>query len=211
MSAGPEGSILELQIIRSADFVLNSTVDLVSYTVKSLKPTTLVEAAEGSGGLCGSSFLNRAFEAYLDKKFDNIRRFYDAGYKTQVMQYFETSIKPLYGGQTNDPYRIPVRGLGLSDDENDRLRIVNERLLVPHSDLEPIFKEVVREVITLVEEQITSTKKKVRSVVLVGGFGESPYLRTKLKAHLKDVQRGVQLIRINEGYVPPVDHYQLKS
>ena len=42
------------------------TVDLISYTVLSLRPILeLKEAAPGTGDLCGSSFLNRIFEQYL--------------------------------------------------------------------------------------------------------------------------------------------------
>ena len=42
------------------------TVDLISYTVKALKPRLeITEATTGTGSLCGSTFLNRRFEQYL--------------------------------------------------------------------------------------------------------------------------------------------------
>jgi molecular chaperone DnaK (HSP70) len=45
------------------------TVDLISYTIIELYPTLRVEeAAPGSGGLCGSTFLNRKFAEYLVTK-----------------------------------------------------------------------------------------------------------------------------------------------
>ena len=45
------------------------TVDLISYTVTSLNPILEVdEAAPGTGGVCGSTFLNRRFEEYLSDK-----------------------------------------------------------------------------------------------------------------------------------------------
>lgn len=45
------------------------TVDLISYTITHLRPILEVEeAAPGSGGMCGSTFLNRAFAAFLKKK-----------------------------------------------------------------------------------------------------------------------------------------------
>jgi hypothetical protein len=45
------------------------TVDLISYTITKLHPKLeIAEAAEGTGGLCGSTFLNRRFGEYLMKK-----------------------------------------------------------------------------------------------------------------------------------------------
>jgi hypothetical protein len=43
------------------------TVDLISYTVVKLEPVLEVkEAAPGTGGLCGSTYLNRRFQEYLE-------------------------------------------------------------------------------------------------------------------------------------------------
>ena len=48
------------------------TVDLIAYTVTQLQPIIkVVEANPGSGGFCGSSFLNRNLEEFLTKKFES--------------------------------------------------------------------------------------------------------------------------------------------
>lgn len=45
------------------------TVDLISYTVSELRPILKIfEASPGSGLLCGSSFLNRIFQRFLETK-----------------------------------------------------------------------------------------------------------------------------------------------
>lgn len=45
------------------------TVDLISYTVATLKPVLrMKEASPGSGMLCGSTFLNRIFQKFLEDK-----------------------------------------------------------------------------------------------------------------------------------------------
>lgn len=45
------------------------TVDLISYQIKALKPVLRVtEVGRGDGGLCGSTFLNRSFTAFLREK-----------------------------------------------------------------------------------------------------------------------------------------------
>ena len=46
------------------------TVDLISYTVTQLRPMLKIEeAASGTGGLCGSTYLNRIFEQFLIASF----------------------------------------------------------------------------------------------------------------------------------------------
>lgn len=48
------------------------TVDLISYTVTTLKPSLqITEASPGSGSLCGSSFLNRIFQKFLKDRFES--------------------------------------------------------------------------------------------------------------------------------------------
>jgi hypothetical protein len=42
---------------------------LISYTISQLRPILQVrEAAPGTGGLCGSTFLNRRFGEFLEKR-----------------------------------------------------------------------------------------------------------------------------------------------
>ena len=45
------------------------TVDLISYKVLALRPKLkIVEASPGSGDLCGSSFLDRMFQDFIERK-----------------------------------------------------------------------------------------------------------------------------------------------
>ncbi|PHH59441.1 hypothetical protein CDD81_3201 [Ophiocordyceps australis] len=44
------------------------TVDLISYKILSLRPLRVEESAVGTGGLCGSAFLNYGFEAQVRRK-----------------------------------------------------------------------------------------------------------------------------------------------
>ena len=58
------------------------TIDLITYTVVALKPILRVtEASPGSGGLCGGSFLNRRFQAYLEAKVGN-----DPAWDSEVLE-----------------------------------------------------------------------------------------------------------------------------
>lgn len=100
--------VMDPHIIEIGDtFVLcdagGGTVDLISYTVTALKPKLEInEATPGTGSLCGSSFLNRRFEKFLDDKLgrqsgwdkdvlDEVREIYSTstGYRTKLQAGYE--------------------------------------------------------------------------------------------------------------------------
>jgi hypothetical protein len=52
------------------------------------------------------------------------------------------------------------------------------------TEVSKIFEPVVQEVVALVKGQIASTGKKVRAVLMVGGFGQNAYLRDTIRASI---------------------------
>ena len=87
---------------------MHRTVDLISYTVISVEPMLRVEeAAPGSGGVCGSTFLNRIFAEYLNDKFDDDDEWKeDKDILANAMEHFETKTKINFNGTRGDS--IPV-------------------------------------------------------------------------------------------------------
>lgn len=79
------------------------TVDLISYTIASLFPKLeIVEAAEGSGGLCGSTYLNRRFGEFLTKKLGK-EEGWDAEVLAEAMERFDTVVcTTLYSIELNN-------------------------------------------------------------------------------------------------------------
>jgi hypothetical protein len=68
------------------------TVDLISYTIMQLQPILKVkEAAAGTGGLCGSTFLNRRFADYLVAKLGN-EPDWDAQLLAEAVNHFDTVV-----------------------------------------------------------------------------------------------------------------------
>jgi hypothetical protein len=58
------------------------TVDLISYTVVTLEPIIEVkEAAPGTGGLCGSTYVNGRFKEYLQ-----FRLGHEPGWDNEVLE-----------------------------------------------------------------------------------------------------------------------------
>lgn len=72
------------------------TVDLISYTISALKPRLqMVEASPGSGSLCGSSFLNRIFQVFLEKRLGHL-----SGWDQDVLEevrYIQTELSSVFG------------------------------------------------------------------------------------------------------------------
>jgi hypothetical protein len=68
------------------------TVDLISYTITDLKPILKVrEAAPGTGGLCGSTFLNRRFSEFLVQKLGQ-QNGWDDEVLAEAMERFDSVV-----------------------------------------------------------------------------------------------------------------------
>ena len=151
----------------------------MSYTVAALKPNPkLDEAAVGTGGLCGSIFLNRAFESWLDRWFQNTPS-YTKEIKCDMMEEFDKDVKKRFDGTAAGPYILVIRALR-GDRTLQHLGVDNGRFTIPTRDLTNIFHQVTNEVVRLVRAQIARTSAPVKTVLLAGGFGQSEYLRGEL-------------------------------
>ncbi|KAK4141961.1 chaperone protein DnaK [Dichotomopilus funicola] len=160
------------------------TVDLISYTITSLKPILEVqEATPGTGALCGSTFLNMRFAKFLKAKLGKVDGF-DDEVLADAMERFEKSVKRQFtlSARDDETYTIPVGGLA----NNKELGISRGRYALKASDLRVIFEPVVQEVVKLVKDQITTSKVPIKAVLLVGGFGASNYLKERIRGALDD-------------------------
>jgi molecular chaperone DnaK (HSP70) len=157
------------------------TVDLISYTITGLYPRLQVkEAAEGTGGYCGSTYLDENFSKYLTGKLSKDPD-WDSEVLAEAMAQFNT-IKRQYlpSSSTAEGYSISVPGLA----NNERLGIRRNRMKIKATEMEGIFEPVIKDVIALVKGQIKATNKKIRAVLLVGGFGQNNYLKERLRSTL---------------------------
>ncbi|CAD6584316.1 MAG: hypothetical protein ASARMPREDX12_001622 [Alectoria sarmentosa] len=151
------------------------TVDLISYTVTSLEPILGVdEAAPGTGKLCGGMFLNRIFEKHLVETCGS-----NTGWDTQAMDRFEV-VKKQFSGNASKDFSIPVPGLV----DNVQQGVRRGKWNLTGDRMSNIFNPVIRETIGLVKDQIRATRREITAVLLVGGFGQSGYLRESLRKEL---------------------------
>ena len=157
-----------------------STVDLISYTVTSLEPTPSIdEASSGSGGLCGSAFLDRIFDHWLREKFANYPA-WNEEYHATAMEKWESNLKQNFMGDTSKDYMVPAQGLST----NSRLDIRNRKVIISGESICAIFEPVIREILDLIDDQISQVRArvgKVKAILLVGGFGSNEYLKRRIE------------------------------
>lgn len=162
------------------------TVDLIAYKIISLKPLRVEESAVGTGGLCGSAFLNYRFEEHVrgrigKERFDEMKL--KKGKCWQMgLRYWEEFVKRNFNEEEHAEVNVPFPGL--PDDEEAGLDC--GFLVMTAAQIKEIFEPVVKEVCDLVQGQVDGIRQKggiVSGIVLVGGFGQSNYLYTRLKGH----------------------------
>ncbi|KAH8677378.1 hypothetical protein BX600DRAFT_124271 [Xylariales sp. PMI_506] len=162
------------------------TVDLIAYKIISLKPLRVEESAVGTGGLCGSAFLNYRFEEHVRNRLGH-SRFNEMKLKKgktwqMGLRYFEEFVKRNFNEDEYQEVNVPFPGL--PDDEEAGLD--SGFLVLTATQIKEIFEPVVKEVCDLVQGQVNTVRDKggiVSGIVLVGGFGQSDYLYRRLKTH----------------------------
>ena len=167
------------------DLAVPSTVDLSSYKVNKLaRYKDLERVSILAGDLCGSSLLNRIFEAYLEKKLGiKLEQWNDARrrwFKSVVKNDFEKRIKPQFTGEEGADHNYPIYAFGFPDNASQGIK--NEILQIPAKEIRTeVFDKVVDRIKALVLQQVIATGN-VKEVLLAGGFGQNEYLKSQLKA-----------------------------
>ncbi|KAL4988050.1 hypothetical protein BDW68DRAFT_197008 [Aspergillus falconensis] len=163
------------------------TVDLISYKIIALTPILQVEeVTAGTGGPCGSTFLNRRFADFLTRKLGR-----EEGWDDEVLQEaverFDSIIKKQYSPTIDGTsgYVIPVPGLS----NNSALNIRRGKIIISPEEMHFIFEPLILKVIKYVQDQISACgNTEIRAVLLVGGFGQNSYLKERLRDALKSVE-----------------------
>ncbi|CAZ85793.1 unnamed protein product [Tuber melanosporum] len=166
------------------------TVDVISYTITRKFPKLeVVECVEGTGGLCGSTVLNERFEELVrDRIGDRFSRFDKMKHEGRVymMKEFNDSLKRNFtDSEDEDLFTCPVPGIA----DDPTAGIEAGMFIIDRDDMRKIFNPVVQKVAQLVQQQVDEVEKlmtrQVKALLLVGGFGESEYLRSRLQAEIR--------------------------
>jgi hypothetical protein len=162
------------------------TVDLIAYKVIGLSPLRVEESAVGTGGLCGSAFLNYRFEDHVknrigEEAWNNMKE-KKAKTLNMGLRYFEEFVKRNFNDEEDQDVNVPFPGL--PDDEEAGLDC--GFMTMNTQQIRSILDPVVKEVVDLVEGQVDCIRERgglVSGIILVGGFGQSNYMYKQMKAH----------------------------
>lgn len=180
---------IQPNVLRGGDnFVIcdagGGTVDLISYKVVSLAPLVITEAHVGTGGLCGATFLNSRFEGHVrdrlgKEQFDAVQEENEMGWQTALTR-FEELVKRNFSSDTESPFKIPFPNVA----DNKKAGIFRGYLTLTALQAKNIFEPIIVEVLGLIQDQVTKIQSKdgaVSAILLVGGFGQSNYLHSRVQ------------------------------
>ncbi|EEP75420.1 conserved hypothetical protein [Uncinocarpus reesii 1704] len=161
------------------------TVDITTYLINEVQPTLVFEElCTGIGGKCGSTAVDRNFYNLMSNRFgecfDNLPP-KKKGPGSEFMNKFEI-IKLDFGNDTDGTtHELPLRMEVIETnpahyDDEECLVMIND------GDLRAVFDPVVDQILELVRQQIKDAnaetgKNTINKIILVGGFGDSEYLR----------------------------------
>ncbi|KAI9015286.1 hypothetical protein CLU79DRAFT_797009 [Phycomyces nitens] len=157
------------------------TVDLIVFEIEDSDGVkTLKEVTNGSGSSCGSTFLDENMKNILKKRFgrhaDNNKSAIEI-----FMNHFITSTKPEFDDEDDEYFTVPA-ALNLNGEKMADIGVEDGKLCVTVDELrENVFEPVVKQVLKLISDQVTQSKKQIDALFVVGGFGQSSYLGKRIK------------------------------
>ncbi|KAF5600040.1 UVSB PI-3 kinase [Fusarium pseudoanthophilum] len=149
------------------------TVDLISYQVTKIGRVEVKEVTEGTGGKCGSSMLNMRFRRHL-KQTHGDKYWTDERLVTALSEFesFKKTFSP-----KGEPLTLKV---------DPSLGLRRNRYTMTQDDMKTkIFEPIMKDVVCLIKEQIKMAGDGVAAVIMVGGFGQSRYLKSRIPEAVK--------------------------
>ncbi|KIM25121.1 hypothetical protein M408DRAFT_26521 [Serendipita vermifera MAFF 305830] len=167
-----------------------STVDSTIYDCKSTEPKVVLEEACESGCIqAGGVFVDRAAEIMLKHKLVGTK-YGDQESITEMVAAFEGRTKRLFDGEIGS-YAVDFGG---TRDNDRRNGIIKGRLSLTKAEIASTFEDVIRR--TMQSCLSLLSDRAIKYILLVGGLGDSPYLRKKLIELFES--QGVIIVAVDE-------------
>ncbi|KAF8606746.1 hypothetical protein BDV93DRAFT_488628 [Ceratobasidium sp. AG-I] len=171
-----------------------STVDTTVYSVASARPVLKLKEKRASACVqAGAIFVDVDAEKYLRAVFCNAQLSSD-----DVDEYTKSGIKDFEGfakrafRDATEEHRITIGSVRFN---NSALNTRRGRMTLPGSTIKSLFNLCTEEIVTSVDQQIKDLN--ISYILLVGGFGDSPYLRREFKDRYEP--KGSQVTLTNDS------------
>ncbi|KZV99292.1 hypothetical protein EXIGLDRAFT_725904, partial [Exidia glandulosa HHB12029] len=170
-----------------------STVDTTVYRCVSTTPKVVLEEVTGSECVqAGSVFVNRDAERLLKLKLAN-SKFNDAAFISAMLDVFERKTKRRFDG-SDEP---SVIAFGRMQDNDPSCGISRGRLTMTSDEVKLAFQNSLADIMDSCARIIERSPKVCDTVLLVGGYSDSAYLRAILRE--KFAIRGIQFITADDS------------
>jgi hypothetical protein len=132
----------------------------------------------------GAIHVNQTASTFLNSKFSAVFKENDReAYLMEALENFEHEAKRMFGGKDQQISNIKVGGKNLNVPE---INLQSGLLRVTSEQMASFFDPWVDHIIQSVQEQMTG--HEAERIILVGGFGDSPYLRHRLQRAFPKLQ-----------------------
>ncbi|ERF72261.1 hypothetical protein EPUS_02148 [Endocarpon pusillum Z07020] len=181
------------------------TVDLVSYKILKLEPLQLEELCVGIGAKAGSTCVDRALHKLMRDRYGKAFSSLPAmkiGPGSKFMEDFETIKRDF---DDNDPTQtfqvhLKMRDLRKQDQNVVQYDFEEDEIMLTCADMRNLFQVAVEMTLQLILQQVNLIKKKkagtIKTLIVCGGLGSSPYIKTKLDEFCEERFAGkMQVVR----------------
>ncbi|KAH7104330.1 hypothetical protein BKA62DRAFT_748745 [Auriculariales sp. MPI-PUGE-AT-0066] len=170
-----------------------STVDTTLYKCAAVTPKLELEEVTASDCVqAGSVFVDRNAENMLRIKLKS-SRFSDDDYIKSIIEVFERKTKRKFDGSSD----ASVIAFGRASDNDPEVNISKGRITMTSGEVAMAFQTPIYDIAESFQHVLERANGDCQSLLLVGGFADSPFLRQVLRE--KNEQRGMATISVDDG------------
>lgn len=170
-----------------------STVDTTLYRCTAISPKLQLEEVTASECVqAGSVFVDRDAEKMLKLKLKE-SKFSADEYIQEMMEVFEKKTKRKFDGSED----ASVIAFGRARDNDPTCSISKGRITLTSDEVALTFQGVVFDINRSFQRVLERADKFCDTLLMVGGFSESPYLRKTIRE--RNTSRGMQIVSIDDG------------
>ncbi|KAL8292583.1 hypothetical protein RQP46_001195 [Phenoliferia psychrophenolica] len=161
-----------------------STVDSSLYVVEAITPQLKLRNVKASDCVqTGGVFMTLEGRALISEQLHRGTRFRSQDYVDDLTSEFETKAKRKFGGGES---KVMLKLGGMADEE-PASGVLKGKLILDGKEVEArCFADVAEQIVACARRQTRCGDIKSKHVLLVGGVGESPYIKSKLRAAFAD-------------------------
>ncbi|CAB4434687.1 unnamed protein product [Rhizophagus irregularis] len=171
------------------------TVDLT--TRKLVGENQLGEITERAGDYCGSSFIDEAFLKYIgsivgNSTIDKLRDKKSKSLQRMVDHFCRKAKFPFTGEDTDFQYDLDVLDVikvlkkFVNDEAKELLEKNGWSIEIEFEEIKSMFDPIVEKIIQMIGTQLDNCRDECSIIFLVGGFGQSKYLKNRIEEKFKD-------------------------